>query len=115
MGTVTFLSPVLPSAVTIRFSKYERPTLLNLAQSHGIPLRCDCRIAGCGKCAVKVAAVRPSRVFAVRLNTEEKKTLWCAGKLTAEQYQADTLPASSPLWRLACRYIPSGEDVWVAF
>ena len=115
MGTVTFLSMALPRAVTVRFSDYERPTLLSLALGHGIPLHCDCLSNGCGSCAVKVAAVRPSPVFTVRLKSEEKDVLWGAGKLTSEQYQAETLPANDPLWRLACRYVPAGEDVWVAF
>ncbi len=115
MGTVTFLSPSLADAVTVRFPDYERPTLLSLAQGHGIPLHCDCLSNGCGSCAVKVAAVRPSRVDTVSLSTAEKATLWRAGRLTSEQYQAEALTANTPLWRLACQYVPSGEDIWVAF
>lgn len=115
MGTVTFLSMALPKAVTVRFSDYERPTLLNLALNHSIPLHCDCLSDSCGSCAVKVAAVRPSPMATVRLKPDEKDVLWGAGKLTSEQYQAETLSASDPLWRLACRYVPAGEDVWAAF
>lgn len=115
MGTVTFLSPTLTDAVKVRFTNYERPTLLSLAQGHGIPLHCDCLSNGCGSCAVKVAAVRPSRVDTVSLSAAEKATLWRAGRLTFEQYQAEALTANTPLWRLACQVVPSDEDIWVAF
>ncbi len=115
MGTVTFLSPALPDAVTVRFPDYERPTLLSLAQGQGIPLRCDCQSNGCGSCAVKVAAVRPSCADTVSLSEAEKTTLWRAGRLTPEQYRAEALTANTPLWRLACQVVPSDEDIWVAF
>jgi len=115
MSTVTFLSMLLPKAVKVQFAKYERPTLLSLAQAHGIPLHCDCRNSVCGDCAVKVAAVRPLNGTTVALTDAEKSALWKVGKLTAEQYRARTLVARAPLWRLACQYVPSGEDIWVAF
>ncbi len=115
MGTVTFLSPTLTDAVTVRFQDYERPTLLSLAQGHGIPLHGDCLSNCCGSCAVKVAAVRPSRMDTVSLSAAEKDTLWRAGRLTPEQHQAEALTANTPLWRLACQVVPSGEDIWVAF
>jgi ferredoxin len=115
MGTVTFLSPSLTDAVTVRYHNYERPTLLSLAQGHGIPLRCDCLSNSCGSCAVKVAAVRPSCADTVSLSAAEKTTLWRAGRLTTEQYQAEALTANTPIRRLACQYVPSDEDIWVAF
>ena len=115
MRTVTFLSMVLPKAVTIRFPKSQRATLLSLAQGHGIPLQCDCTENGCGRCAVKVATVRPSGADVVNLGAAEKDTLWRAGRLTPEQYRADTLTARQPMWRLACQYVPADQDIWVAF
>jgi ferredoxin len=115
MGSVTFLSPSLTDAVTVRFHDYERPTLLSLAQGHGISLHGDCLSNGCGSCAVKVAAVRPSRMDTVSLSAVEKDTLWRAGRLTSEQHRADVLTANTPLWRLACQVVPSDEDIWVAF
>jgi ferredoxin len=115
MGTVTFLSMVLPEAVTVRFPDHERPTLLGLAQGHGIPLHCDCLNEGCGRCAVKVAAVRPASADTVSLSAAEKDTLWRAGRLTPEQYRAKALAADTPLWRLACQVVACDEDIWVAF
>jgi ferredoxin len=116
MSTVTFLSAILPKAVTVKFAaEYEQPTLLSLAQANGIPLRCDCLNNGCGECAVKVAAVRPSDGTTVALTDAEKSALWHVGKLTAEQYRARALAARTPLWRLACRYVLGDEHIWVAF
>jgi ferredoxin len=115
MGTVTFLSPSLTDAVKVQYQDYERPTLLSLAQGHGIPLQCDCLSNSCGSCAVKVAAVRPSEVDTVSLSAAEKATLLRAGRLTSEQYRAETLTANTPLWRLACQVVPCDEDIWVAF
>ena len=115
MSSITFVSMRLPTAVTVRFEDYERPTLLSLAQGHGIPLSCECLSDGCGRCAVKVAAVRPACDDTVSLGELEKATLLRAGRLTSEQYQAQALAASTPVWRLACQYVPCNEDAWVAF
>jgi ferredoxin len=120
MSSITFVSMRLPTAVTVRFKDHERPTLLSLAQGHGIPLQCDCLTLncgnqGCGSCAVKVAAVRPAFNDTVSLGELEKAALLRAGRLTSEQYQAPVLMANTPVWRLACQYVPCNEDAWVAF
>lgn len=118
MGTVTFLTMSLPKAITVSIAGHNRSTLLSLAQRHGAPLRCRRRRRGCGRCtscAVKVAAVRPTRKSVVCLDSNERETLRRAGKLTAAQYRARTWVTRSPYWRLACRYVPGGDDVWVGF
>jgi ferredoxin len=117
MGTVTFLSMLLPQAVTVPFTGHGRDTLLNLARRHGIPLPCDGEpgCTACQECAVKVAAVRPLRGSTVALTEAEKTALWRVGKLSADQYRARALPAREPLWRVACRYVLGDEHIWVAF
>jgi ferredoxin len=115
MSSITFVSMRLPRAVTVRYQDYERPTLLSLAQGHGIPLQCDCLNNGCGNCAVKVAAVRPTADDTVCLGELEKATLLRSGRITSEEYQARALTANTPVWRLACQYVPGKDDVWVAF
>jgi ferredoxin len=118
MGNVTFLSMTLPRAITVSIPDHNRSTLLSLARRYGIPLRCNCGRRGCESCtscAVKVATVRPTRKSAVHMDSKERDVLRHAGKLTAAQYRARAWVTGSPFWRLACRYVPGGNDVWVAF
>ena len=118
MANVTFLSMTLPRAITVSVPDHNRSTLLSLARRYGVPLRCSCGRRGCEHCAscvVKVAAVRPTRKSTVFMDSKERDTLRRAGKLTAAQYRARTWLTRSPFWRLACRYVPGGDDVWVAF
>jgi ferredoxin len=118
MASVTFLSMTLPRAITVSIPDHNRSTLLSLARRHGVPLRCRCGKRGCESCtgcAVKVAAVRAGRKSTVCWDSRERDALWRAGKLTAAEYRARTWVTRSPFWRLACRYVPGGDDVWVAF
>jgi ferredoxin len=118
MANVTFLSMSLPRAITVSVPDRNRSTLLSLARRYGVPLRCSCGQRGCdtcASCAVKVAPVRATRKSAMHLDSDEREALRRAGKLTAAQSRARALVTSSPFWRLACRYVPGGDDVWVAF
>jgi ferredoxin len=118
MANVTFLSMALSRPVTVSVPEHSRSTLLSLARRYGVPLRCSCGRRGCdscASCAVKVAPVRPKRRSAMHLDSREREALRRAGKLTAAQSRARALVTRSPFWRLACRYVPGGDDVWVAF
>ena len=115
MGMVTFLAAPFRRQHVLRVQAGGWRTLLNLARRLDLPLRCQCQAGACGTCAVKVAVLRPGNGGpGVRLGAEEKAVLYRAGKLTREQYESDTLPASPPLWRLACQYVVWDEDILVA-
>lgn len=114
MGNVTFLTPPFIEQLVTSVAPHGR-TLLELAGTFDVRLHTECRKGRCGACAVKVAVLGSSRSGRpVRLTKEEKKILFDAGKLTREQFEAEDLTASGPLWRLACQYVVRDEEILVA-
>lgn len=115
MATVTFLKPDLRAPLTVNVRSQERRTLLSLLTQLKLFDECTCGKGRCGECAVKVAPVtHGNKSRPVRLGTQEKTVLFNAGKLTREQYDADAVPASPSLWRLACQYVVRYEEILVA-
>jgi ferredoxin len=116
MRTVTFLTPPLRDALTVRLEPDERPTLLSLIRQHNLPKQCICGEGKCGTCAVKVAPLhRRSGARSVRLGEAERTALFMSGKLSQQQYESEALPDIPPLWRLACQYVVTDEEIMVAF
>ena len=115
MATVTFLKPDMTEPLTVQVRSQEKRTLLSLLTQLKLfdPDTCDRK--RCGECAVKVvprtcgAKPRP-----VSLAAYEKAVLFKAGKLSREQYEAELVPASPSLWRLACQYVLRYEEIIVA-
>jgi ferredoxin len=114
MGKISFVGMKLVEKVQVDVGHYPDGTLLELARAHGIPLPCDCMEGNCGACAVKVAPLRPETSM-IRLSERERYLLLAVGKLSQLQYRADTLPDHPPLWRLACEYRVTDEQIMVAF
>lgn len=115
MATVTFLKPNLCAPLTVNVRSQEHRTLLSLLTQLQLFDDCTCGQGRCGECAVKVApVVHGNKSRPVCLSTQEKTVLFNAGKLTREQYEADAVPASPALWRLACQYVVRYEEILVA-
>lgn len=116
MSTVTFLTQPLRDKLTVRVEAGEQRTLLSLIREYNLPKQCICGRGKCGTCAVKVAPMhRLTGPRTVRLSGEEKKALFMSGKLSRQQYESDALPDVPPLWRLACQYVVTDEEIMVAF
>ena len=49
------------------------------------------------------------------MSDEELDTLFMAGKISKQQYESGMLPDIPPLWRLACQYVVTDEEIMVAF
>jgi ferredoxin len=116
MRTVTFLTPPLRDKLTIRLEPDDRPTLLSLIRKLDLPKQCICGEGKCGTCAVKVAPLhRGTGARPVRLGEAERNALFQSGKLSQQQYESDALPDIPPLWRLACQYVVTDEEIMVVF
>lgn len=61
-----------------------------------------------------VPRTRGAKPRPVCLDSYEKSVLFKAGKLSREQYEAQLVPASPSLWRLACQYVLRYEEIIVA-
>ena len=115
MGMVTFINPKMHKPLSVDVRPFERRTLLSLLTQLKLFDESTCKQGRCGQCAVKVASV-PDRQASptVRLNENERTILYRCGKLTRDQYNAEEIPVSPPLWRLACQYVVSKEEIFVA-
>jgi len=114
MATVTFLRKNYTRAAAIEVRSQEYRTLLSLIRQFKLSEGCHCGQGQCGNCAVQVVPVSSTRARReVRMDPQEKIILFKAGKLTQEQYDADKMPASPALWRLACQYTVRYEDIFV--
>lgn len=117
MSTITFLTqPLRNKKLTVRLAPQEQRTLLSLIQEYALPKECTCGEGKCGSCAVKVAPMhRQTGPRAVYLSDEERTALFKSGKLSRQQYESKALPDIPPLWRLACQYMVTDEEIMVAF
>lgn len=115
MGTVTFLKLSLSDPLTVNVRSQEQRTLLSLLTQLKLIDSSTCGQGRCGDCAVKVAP-RPHGHLQrpVRLSEREKTVLFKSGKLSREQYEAEAVPATPSLWRLACQYVVRYEEILVA-
>ena len=112
MGSVTFLGMQLDDRVIVEFKSGS--TLLDIAIKNRIPLPCDCMKGNCGTCAVKVVSMQ-KQVRMIRLTDRERDLLKQARNLSDVQYCARALPDRPPLWRLACEFKVTDENIMVAF
>ncbi len=111
MTTVTFLAAPFSRRMVARVSPSGQRKLLSVIRAVGLPRDCESCSGLHGQCAVKVVVKRAdSRVGRVRLGEEEKRALYEAGKIGREQYEAEELPDTPPLWRLVCQYVVREED-----
>lgn len=116
MGIVTFLTLPLMDKLAVKVNATEKRTLLSLIKEYNLPKECTCGEGKCGTCAVKVAPLRrQTGARTVMLSDEERNTLFMAGKLSKQQYESGKLPDIPPLWRLACQYVVTDEEIMVAF
>ena len=115
MATVTFLRKNFTRALEVEVRSQEYRTLLSLIRQFKLNDGCHCGQGQCGNCAVRVMPVSTSHeARPVRLESREKAILLKAGKLTREQYEADKIPTTQGLWRLACQYMVRYDDIFVA-
>ncbi len=113
-GCVTFVAMQLAKRVSVRVDTRIGGNLLDLAMQHDIPLPCDCRQGHCGRCAVKIAPLQsPTQMR--KLSLRERYLLLSAGKITRREYDNEYLPDRPALWRLACEYRMTDEQIMVAF
>lgn len=113
-GLVTFVAMQLPDRIQVRVDPARDCNLLDLAVHHDIPLPCDCKQGNCGSCAVKVARLHAAPQM-TRLTEKERYYLLKVGKITVEQFYNEYLPDRPALWRLACEYQMTDEQIMVAF
>ena len=114
MGSVTFIAPPFDVARVIHIESSRCATLLSLAREVPWPAHKTCGQGLCGACAVKVVFRDRKRATArVSLGADEKTLLYRAGKLTDAEYRAADIPAHPALWRLACQYVVTDEDIIV--
>lgn len=115
MGMVTFIKPSLNDSLTVNVRSQEQRTLLSLLTQLQLLREDTCGKGRCGDCAVKIVPrVHGDVSPPVRLSEFEKSVLFQAGKLTREQYEADSIVATPSIWRLACQYVVRYEEIWVA-
>lgn len=114
MGTVTFVAMQLADRVRVWVNPQQDDSLLDLATRHGVPLPCACRQGHCGHCAVKVAPLNAA-VQMRKLSLRERYLLLSSGKISCLQYENEYLPDHPALWRLACEYRMTDEQIMVAF
>ena len=114
MGSVTFIAPPFDVKRVIHVGSRRYATLLSLAREVPWPAHKTCGQGLCGACAVKIVFCDRARAATrVSLGPDEKTLLYRAGKLTDAQYRAADIPAHPALWRLACQYVVTDEDIIV--
>lgn len=116
MATVTMLKPSLSAPLTVEVRSQEHRTLLSLLKQFQLFDEASCHAGRCGECAVKVALLtaQGDQPLPARLSENEKSILFKAGRLSREQYEAELVPTSPPLWRLACEYMLRYDEIYVA-
>jgi ferredoxin len=115
MANVTFSSPAMKKDVTVYAVAGDRQTILGLAQSHSIPVHCECQNGECGSCVVEVMPLSAKPPLAVHLTEKEKTALVLAGKLKKAEIAQIEITDIAPQWRLACQYMLLDEDIVVKF
>jgi ferredoxin len=118
MATITFTSAHMTKTVFVDVSGLPAPTLLAIAQAHGVPVPFNCTFGGCGACLVRIKekTIAHAAAGAVGPGEDEAWLLDAMGKLTPEDtgfVEADGLVES---YRLACQYVIRGdEEIEVAY
>ena len=115
MATIRFWSSCTDKTISVPGLPGERPTLLSIAQDHGVPILFNCVTGDCGACVVHVETRSSGTTDVAPLSEKEKFLLRAMVLLTAadlENAEARGVPAGV---RLACQYRPGDEDIVVTF
>jgi ferredoxin len=114
MPNVTFSSPILHKDVTVYAIAGDRRTVLSVAESHKVPIPCDCKDGECGSCLIEIVTLT-GKTMGSQLTEKEKDQLRSLGKITSEEIRLAEVDDVSPKFRLACQYIVRDQDVLVKF
>lgn len=115
MGTIRFLSSSTDKTVSVPASSAEPPTLLNIAQEHGVPILFNCDSGDCSACVVGVETVAGASMAFGPLTDKEKFLLTSMFLLTDADVKKAEAGRAAPETRLACQYRPGDEDIVVTF
>ncbi|MGB0696391.1 MAG: 2Fe-2S iron-sulfur cluster-binding protein [Rhodospirillaceae bacterium] len=114
MANVYFTSPTMAKNIKVE-AVAGTGTMLELAQNNNVHIPSDCENGECGSCVIRVIHLDGDRVKAVSLTDKEKDVLHSVGKLSVQEKEKIENTDLPPTYRLACQYIPTDEDVLVAF
>lgn len=115
MATIRFLSSCMDKTITVSTPSGERPTLLTIAQDHGVPILFNCDTGDCSACVVNVET-RPSGTTEFAPLTEKETFLLTSMfLLTNKDVKNAEEGRAAPETRLACQYRPGDEDIVVTF
>ncbi len=115
MSTIRFLSSSTDKTVTASAPSGERPTLLAIAQEHGVPILFNCDSGDCSACLVGVETLSGTKTAFAPLTDKEKFLLTSMVFLTDADVRNAEAGRAAPESRLACQYRPGDEDIVVTF
>jgi ferredoxin len=112
MPRVTFSSPVLDHAVTVKAATHQ--LIVEVAAGHDIPLPRACITGDCAVCTIEVLTLS-GKILGSELTEKEKQRLAQDGRLTIEELRLAEQSEVAPRYRLACQYAVGFEDILVRF
>lgn len=112
MPKVTFSSPVLEHAVTVKADTHQ--AILELAEANGVPLPRACHKGDCAACTIEVLTLS-GKTIGSELTDKEKRRLALDGHLSIEELRLAEQSEIAPRYRLACQYVVGYEDILVRF
>jgi ferredoxin len=112
MPRVTFSSPLLAHAVTVKAATDQ--LILAVAAANDIPLPRACSTGDCAVCTIEVLTLS-GKILGSELTEKEKQRLAQDGRLTIEELRLAEQREVAPRYRLACQYVVGFEDILVWF
>jgi ferredoxin len=112
MPKVTFSSPVLEHAVTVKADTEQ--AILSLAEANNIPLPRACHSGDCAACTIEVLTLS-GKTIGSELTEKEKRRLPLDGRLSIDELRLAEQSEVAPRYRLACQYMVGFEDILVWF
>lgn len=111
MAKITFTSAQSTKTVHIDAKASPAPTLLAIAQAHGVPVPFNCTFGGCGACLVRIKAkTGAGGGEPACLGEEEAWLLDVMGKLSPEDTGFVETDGMIESYRLACQCVIAGDE-----